>query len=96
MAYVKKELVLNSLNDLSHKKLIGNDNDIFISLAEAKDLIEELPNEDVEEIKSGEWIEINSICGVSILKCPHCKNEHPRLPTLYCCDCGAKMKKKER
>lgn len=47
---------------------------------------------ELAEVVYGEWIEVASICGVKVLKCSHCKNEHPRLPTLYCCDCGAKMK----
>lgn len=47
MTYITKEAVQKCLDDLSGENLIGNENDTFISLAEAKDRIEELPTADV-------------------------------------------------
>ena len=47
MEYTTKEVVQKCLDDLSRENLIGNENDTFISLAEAKDRIEELPTADV-------------------------------------------------
>lgn len=47
MAYIDRTLVQKCLDDLSSENLIGNENDTFISLAEAKDRIEELPTADV-------------------------------------------------
>ena len=47
MEYTTKEAVQKCLDDLSRQSLIGNENDTFISLAEAKDRIEELPTADV-------------------------------------------------
>lgn len=47
MAYITKDSVQKCLDDLSGENLIGNENDTFISLAEAKDRIEELPTADV-------------------------------------------------
>ena len=48
--YVEIEMVQNCLDNLSNKNLIGNENDTFISLSEAKDEIEELPAADVVEV----------------------------------------------
>lgn len=45
--YITKEAAQKCLDDLSSDNLIGNENDTFISLAEAKDKIEELPTADV-------------------------------------------------
>lgn len=47
MKYITKEAAQKCLDDLSSDNLIGNENDTFISLAEAKDRIEELPTADV-------------------------------------------------
>lgn len=45
----------------------------------------------VDPVKNGKWIKIADLCGVEVLKCSACGEEHPRKPTAYCCDCGAKM-----
>lgn len=37
------------------------------------------------------WIKVHEWRGLEVLKCSACGREHPRLPTAYCCDCGAKM-----
>lgn len=47
MDYITKEAAQKCLDDLTIENLIGNENDTFISLAEAKDRIEELPTADV-------------------------------------------------
>ena len=47
MAYIGRTLVQKCLDDLSSENLIGNENDTFISLAEAHDRINELPTADV-------------------------------------------------
>jgi hypothetical protein len=47
MEYITKEAAQKCLDDLSSDNLIGNENDTFISVAEAKDRIEELPTADV-------------------------------------------------
>ena len=47
MEYITKQAAQKCLDDLSSENLIGNENDTFISLAEAKDRIEELPAADV-------------------------------------------------
>lgn len=70
MAYIDRTLVQKCLDDLSSENLIGNENDTFISLAEAKDRIEELPTADVvpksevvkffEKLKARECS--NSVC----------------------------------
>ena len=41
--------------------------------------------------RQGYWIKVADLCGIAVLKCSVCGKEHPRLPTAYCCDCGAKM-----
>lgn len=43
------------------------------------------------EVAHGRWIKVADLCGIEVLKCSVCGKEHPRFPTAYCCDCGAKM-----
>ena len=57
MSYIKREAVQNCLDNLSNEHLIGSENDTFISLAEAKDRIEEIPTADV----------------VAVVRCKDCK-----------------------
>ena len=45
------------------------------------------------EMAHGQWIKVADLCGIEVLKCSVCGKEHPRLPTAFCCDCGAKMDK---
>ena len=45
----------------------------------------------VDSVKHGKWIKISDLCGVEVLKCSACSKERPRMPTMYCCDYGAKM-----
>lgn len=54
-------------------------------------IIAEIEKTDGVEVKHGSWIKVHELCGINILKCSVCNNYHPRLPTAYCCDCGAKM-----
>ena len=53
--------------------------------------IEHAPTVDAAPVVHGRWIKVHEWCGVEVLKCSVCGREHPRLPTAYCCDCGAKM-----
>lgn len=53
--------------------------------------VRQQPTADVVEVKHGEWIMVKELCGIEVLKCSICGTEHSRLPTAYCCDCGAKM-----
>lgn len=46
---------------------------------------------DAVEVVYGRWIKVADLCGIEVLRCSACGREHPRLPTAYCCDCGAKM-----
>ena len=55
--YINADLVQNCLDTLSNENLIGNENDTYISLPEAKDKIEELPTADV----------------VKVVRCKNCK-----------------------
>lgn len=41
--------------------------------------------------KHGEWIGTANLCGIEVLKCSVCGEEHARKATAFCCDCGAKM-----
>lgn len=59
MAYIDRTLVQKCLDDLSSENLIGNENDTFISLAEAKDRIEELPTADVVPKSEVERLTVN-------------------------------------
>lgn len=52
MSYIKREAVQNCLDNLSNEHLIGSENDTFISLAEAKDRIEEIPTANVVEVRT--------------------------------------------
>ena len=42
----------------------------------------------------GYWIKIADLCGIEVLKCSVCGEEHPRKPSAFCPDCGVKMEQK--
>jgi hypothetical protein len=62
---------------------------------DAEYIIENVPENDVVEVKHGHWIKTDELVGIEFLKCSVCGETHPRMRTKYCCDCGAKMDLKE-
>jgi hypothetical protein len=58
-------------------------------------MIDKQPTIEAEPVKhgrwDGRWVKVADLCGIDVLKCSVCGKEHPRLPTAYCPDCGAKM-----
>lgn len=58
--------------------------------------LDKLPVSDVQEVRHGEWIDIESSSTQThkAYKCSHCKRLHYYIPCdrpLYCPNCGAKM-----
>lgn len=88
MAYIDRTLVQKCLDDLSSENLIGNENDTFISLAEAKDRIEELPIADVVPKSEGAWV-WKSNGYMNALHCSLC-NRTAELHYNFCPNCGEK------
>lgn len=69
---------------------------VFLALNTAKDYIKNLPAADVQEVKHGEWIHIESSDTQTnkAYKCSHCKRLQYYITCdrpLYCPNCGAKM-----
>jgi hypothetical protein len=97
--YIEREKVQSCLEDLSNQQLIGNDNDTFISLPQALDIIEELPAADVVEVRRGEWVEKNDCWGDTYYDCTACNESFCLIdgsPVLnlfnFCPNCGADMR----
>ena len=93
MNYIEREKVQNCLDNLSNEHLIGSENDTFISLAEAKDRIEEIPTADVVEVRHGYN---KSFDYPSLFECSVCGSSDGDTYTgegeyKYCPWCGAKM-----
>lgn len=57
------------------------------------DIVRNVPKEDAEMIKYGEWITVGKTeKGSPIRKCSYCKIEKAGRPkSAYCPDCGARM-----
>lgn len=57
------------------------------------DIVRNVPKEDAEMIKYGEWVTVGKTeKGSPIRKCSYCKTERAGRPkSVYCPDCGAKM-----
>lgn len=60
------------------------------------DLVQMINNQPTIEavpVVHAEWIEIGVTCGIPILKCSNCGNEHLKLHENFCGYCGADMRK---
>lgn len=82
--YVEIEMVQNCLDNLSNKNLIGNENDTFISLSEAKDEIEELPAADVVEVVRCKDCKYSEIDKNGNLWCAFYNEKIREMPNGYC------------
>lgn len=96
--YVERKAVHDRLDRLSQKQFVDNDNDVYISLAEAHDVINEISSANVTPVRLGSWRKEHEHITLANgetkewdnFYCSECDAPNDN-PSNFCPCCGVKM-----